>query len=92
MNGGVTFVPVILARGIEDRHARLAFHDGELALILVRLDHEAHEELKGRWVIEFGFGRFDAFPGPVFEDLEAVERWMSDRAVPVADTRSRRLS
>ena len=76
----VAFRPLTLARSIQDRHGVLALVNGELAAVLVRLDHEAHEDMRGHWVIEIGFGPYDAFPGPTFANLEDADAWLKTRA------------
>lgn len=72
----VSLSQVVLARPIADRHAVLAYVEGALAAILVRLDHEAHEHLRGRWVVEVGFGPFDTTPSPNFGTLGAAAAWL----------------
>jgi hypothetical protein len=85
----ICFTPVVLARDIQDRHARLVHVDGALAAVLVRLDHEAHDDLQGAWVVEVGFGPFDSRSGPVFDNLEEAECWFLRLAPPA---RSQNLS
>ena len=75
--GKITLAPITLARPIADRHAALAWVDGEVAGVLVRLDHPAHGDLKGSWVLEVAFGAFDVSERPIFDTLPAAERWVA---------------
>jgi hypothetical protein len=75
----IAMTPMPLARSIPDRQAQLAVVNGELAAVLVRLDHEAHETLRGHWVIEAAFGCYDAEPRPSFETLSEAEAWIRSR-------------
>lgn len=81
----VSLTQTVLARPIADRHAVLAYVDGALAAVLVRLDHEAHEDLQGRWVVEIGFGAFDAVPAPTFATLGAAAAWLESVGSRVLD-------
>ena len=73
----ITLAPITLARTIADRHEALAWVDGELAGVFVRLDHAAHGDLKGSWVLEVAFGSFDVSVRPIFDTLPAAERWVA---------------
>jgi hypothetical protein len=72
--------PVTLARAIPDRHACLVFLDGALAALLTRLDDEAHEELRGSWFLEVGFGPFETAGPRMFESLDDAVAWVSSVA------------
>jgi hypothetical protein len=68
---------VTLARAIPDRNACLVFLDGNLAALFTRLDDEAHEELRGSWFLEVGFGPLETAAPRTFESIDAAEAWVT---------------
>jgi hypothetical protein len=75
----LTLEPVPVETGGPDEEGSLAFVDGRLAAVLVRLS-EQHGERAGSWCIEAGFGPFDGPNHPIFADLDAARAWMLKRA------------
>ncbi len=84
----VTFNHVTLARSIEDRHAALGWIDGALAAVLVRLDDEAHEDARGLWFLEVGFGPCDSSQPRTFRSLAEAEQWMIEAAIDYRQERT----
>lgn len=71
----ITFQPVRVRTGSNDNEGRLAFVQGELVAVLVRLEDEAHGEARGRWFVEASFGALQhALPDQFGTLDEAVER------------------
>ncbi|WP_238179904.1 hypothetical protein [Methylobacterium oxalidis] len=78
----VTLQPVVIGTGSPDAVGRLAYADGKLVAVLVRLSDELHaaDGLAGQWCVEAGFGACDVgvlsvqFPG-----LEAARNWIAER-------------
>lgn len=64
-----------------DEDGRLVLADGRLVAVLVRLDDPVHEEARGRWYLEAGFGRCAAAQPEPFADLEEAEAWVAARIV-----------
>lgn len=71
----VTLQQTTLATASADKAACLIFVEGELAAIFSRLDDEVHQEDRGSWFLEVGFGWFEVSPPPVFRTIEAAQRW-----------------
>jgi len=79
----LTFEPVRVGTGCQDTVGRLAFADGELVAVLVRLDDPMHDGgERGRWIMEAGFGPITAVPPPTFADLDAAAAWLARRLGP----------
>ena len=74
----LTLEPVRVETGGPDEEGSLAFVDGRLAAVLVRLS-EQRGERAGSWFIEAGFGPFDGPNHPTFPDLDAARSWMLAR-------------
>ena len=72
----------------ENADGALAFHDGALVAVLVRLG-PAHGEQEGWWFLEAGFGPLAVPDQPVFPTLHDAEHWIARRlAAPAAVPRS----
>jgi hypothetical protein len=68
------FQPVRVATRSEDQEGVLAFANGQLVAVLVRLS-ELHADLAGSWFLEAGFGTRETHL--TFRDLDAAEEWLS---------------
>ncbi|HEV7251960.1 MAG TPA: hypothetical protein VGN97_02515 [Mesorhizobium sp.] len=72
--------PIRVRTGSKDTEGRLAFLDGELAAVLVRLDDEMHGSDLGKWFVEALFGpQRRANP---FETLADAEAWLKEQITP----------
>lgn len=74
----LTFIPVEVATGCEDKGGMLAYVDDQLCAVLVRLDEQLHGSAGGRWNIEAGFGMCDGQPNS-FPSLAEAARWIARR-------------
>jgi hypothetical protein len=73
---GITFQPIEVRTGCEDREGRLVLLEGVLAAVLVRLDDPIHDADRGRWFLEAGLGSlFGVSPLP-FADLDEAQAWL----------------
>ncbi|AWN39547.1 hypothetical protein [Methylobacterium durans] len=78
----ITLQQVVIGTQSPDAEGRLAYADGKLVAVLVRLSDELHaaDGLAGQWCVEAGFGACDVgvlsvqFPG-----LEAARNWIAER-------------
>ena len=79
----ITLTPVQVRTGSQDTVGRLAFADGELVAVLVRLDDLVHDAgLHGGWYLEAGFGPVAAVFAPTFGDLDAATAWIGRQLGP----------
>ncbi|KAB1068182.1 hypothetical protein [Methylobacterium planeticum] len=65
-----------------DSEGLLAFVDGKLVAVLMRLSDELHGAagFSGQWCVEMGFGSCTVGFVPVLlDDVEAVRRWVAER-------------
>jgi hypothetical protein len=65
--------------GSPDEDGCLMFADDRLVAVLVQLSVEHNSGLAGKWFLEHAFGSLDDPERPVFEDLDAAERWVASR-------------
>jgi len=65
--------------GSPDEEGCLLFADDRLVAVLVQLGFEHNSGLAGKWFLEHAFGSLDDRKQPVFEDLDAAERWVVSR-------------
>ena len=74
----VSFELVSLLLPGDDRVGRLAFVNGQLAAIFVRLDDATHPEPdRGRWHLEFSVESFARRPHPApFQTLADASLWL----------------
>ena len=70
--------PVRVATSIGGEEGCLLFSDGHLLAVLVRLS-DGYHDLSGSWFLEHGFGRLDGPTHPVFETIDAAQRWIETR-------------
>ena len=70
--------PVQVATGSEDQESQLAFTDGFLVAVLVRLS-ALHGADAGKWHLEAGFGRIHRVAAPTFADLDEAQAWIVDQ-------------
>jgi hypothetical protein len=75
----VIFQPVTMATRYSDNDGRLVLVDGELAAVLVLLEHQVHDEHRGMWFVEAAFGDFEDGLHEVFADLDAAAEWFGRR-------------
>ena len=78
----ISFEPVSLLLPGDDRVGRLAFVDGRLAAIFVRLDDAIHPEAdQGCWHLEFCVEPFARRPHPApFQTLADASLWLQRSA------------
>ena len=75
----VRFEPVLI-EGVEHGEGQLAFWDGRLVAVLVRLDG-GHGAEEGRWFVEKAFGPLDNTSHPIFTTLDAASDWLEAEGV-----------
>ncbi len=78
----ITLQPVQIGTQSEDTEGRLAFADGKLVAVLVRLSAELHgaNGLAGQWCVEAGFGACATDVLSVwFDSLEAARGWIAEQ-------------
>ena len=83
MISDLTLAPVRVRTGTADEDKQLVLFGDFSVAVLVRLA-EGHEA-EGQWLLEHGFGRFDAPLPPTFFDLQAAESWTAERLGHVVD-------
>jgi hypothetical protein len=71
--------PISVLTGSDDREGRLVLVNGDLVAVLVRLDGPVHENQRGGWFLEAGFGPCSGPPQPVFDSLAEAQVWVSMR-------------
>ena len=71
----ISFQPVQV-HASPDAEGLLAFVDGQLIAVLVRLS-EQHGENAGQLFVEHGFGHCDTPVHPIFRDQGEVEQWIA---------------
>ena len=52
--------------------------DGQLVAVLVRLADEMHDDQRGRWFVEAGFGPCRTAVPPMFGDLDEARAWVRE--------------
>src|SRR4051812_5753786 len=72
----ITFERTLVNTLSDDVEGRLVRADGHLVAVLVRLDGEEHGNLRGRWLLEAGFGPCSRDPCQVFGTLDAATDWV----------------
>jgi hypothetical protein len=72
----ITFEPVRVATDSDDEEGFLAFVDGRLAAVFVRLTSPEHKELRGLWYIEASFGLSVTEKPPTFQSMAAAQDWL----------------
>jgi hypothetical protein len=75
----VTLHPVEVMTGSGDQEGRLVFADRQLVAVLVYLDDVVHEDERGGWFLEVGFGPCNGAHQPVFGSLEEAEAWVQEQ-------------
>jgi hypothetical protein len=75
----ITFQPIRVITGSDDRDGLLVLANAELAAVLVRLDSAVHGDERGAWFLEAGFGPCSAPVQPVFDSLEEAQEWITAR-------------
>lgn len=68
----------------QDREGRLVLAGDKLIAVLVRLDGSEHEELRGWWLLEAGFGPCESVPAEFFANLEDAQEWITGRLYAAA--------
>ncbi|KQT44434.1 hypothetical protein ASG43_13885 [Aureimonas sp. Leaf454] len=71
------FHPVLVATDSSDEEGQLAFHDGKLVAILVRLAGVEHREDRGRLYVEASFGSLSGHPAQTFSSLDEAADWLN---------------
>lgn len=82
----ISFEPVPLLMLGDDRQGQLAFVNGRLAAVFVRLDDEIHQPSdRGRWHLECSIGSCSWHPHPApFQTLADAALWLMQTAVSAA--------
>ena len=75
----VDLQPIAVRTGSNDTQGRLAIVGGELVAVLVRLDDPVHDDARGGWFLEAGFGPCDGIKPPPFRDLGEATIWIAQR-------------
>jgi hypothetical protein len=70
------FRPIRVATGSDDQEGLLAFANGQLVAVLVRLS-ELHDKMAGSWFLEACFGIRDK--DGISSDLESAQEWLLAR-------------
>lgn len=69
---------VLTTGGVE--HGSLIRFRGVLAAVVVQLNHASyHDEDRGRWFVETGFGPLEQVFVPTFETLTDAGRWICNQ-------------
>jgi hypothetical protein len=55
------------------------FADEQLVAVLVQLDDAVHEDERGGWFLEVGFGPCSRSSQPVFGSLEEAQAWVQEQ-------------
>lgn len=71
--------PVQVNTASHDSEGRLVLSDDCLVAVLVRLDGEEHGLLRGKWLLEAGFGPCCQPAPATFPSLEAAETWVREQ-------------
>lgn len=57
----------------------MIYANGDLTLVLVKLEHWSHGKMRGQWLVKLAFGCCsDGGPG-LFDSLDAAEGWIARR-------------
>lgn len=86
---GVRFKPVLVDTNAPDEEGRLAFWQGRLMAVLVRLS-ECHGEQRDAWFLELSTGPCNTIKPPCFGDLEEAAAWIEGRVRQLGWRRCRR--
>ena len=79
MSPNLTCQPVRISTGSEDENGTLIFVEGSLVAVAVRLDDAVHQDMRGRYFLEAGFGHCAVTPGPVFASPDDLTAWVLER-------------
>ncbi|WP_134499660.1 hypothetical protein [Microvirga pakistanensis] len=74
----LTLQPVRVATG-SDEEGMLVFDEKQRLLAVLTHLGDQYDGLTGHWYLEAGFGRLETHDQPTFADLEAAEKWISQR-------------
>jgi hypothetical protein len=74
----VTLQAIPVMTGCDDREGYLVLSDGQLVAVLVRLADEMHEDRRGSWFVEAGFGPCRTAVPPMFGDLDEARAWVRE--------------
>ena len=70
--------PVKVGTGSADQEGQLVFQGEFLVAVVVKLS-DNHENSAGKWFLEVGFGKAQDQTGPLFDELDAAQSWISRR-------------
>ncbi len=79
MSQEVVFERTLVNTLSDDVEGKLVRADGHLVAVLVRMDAVEHGDLRGRWLLEAGFGPCAYEMFQVFRTLDAAEEWVRVR-------------
>jgi hypothetical protein len=75
----ITLQPVEVMTGCRDQDGHLVFADEQLVAVLVRLEDAVHEDERGGWFLEVGFGLCNRSRQPVFGSLQEAQAWVQEQ-------------
>lgn len=76
------FQTIQVATGSADHEGRLVLRDGVLVGVLVKLDDQAHGDVRGQWHFEATFADVEKIASPLFAEPEDAARWLDAVAPP----------
>ncbi|MBV9824119.1 MAG: hypothetical protein JO001_00325 [Alphaproteobacteria bacterium] len=68
--------------GGADTEGCLLFHNGALVAVMVKLSDDHGGELSGKWYLEQAFGSQEYIDHPIFNDLDAAEKYLCSVGIP----------
>lgn len=75
----ITFEPILLDGSLGDDDGCLILRDGRLVAVVSRLG-TMHDELAGRWFVEWVFGDIFDIGGRIFPDLPSIAAALGEAA------------
>ncbi len=70
---------VFVNTGSRDTEGRLVLADDQLVAVLVRLDGEEHDGIRGSWLLEAGFGPCSVMAQRPFTTLGRAKEWVTEQ-------------
>ncbi len=72
----ITFERTLVNTLSDDAESQLVRADNNLVAVLVRMDGEEHDDLRGYWLLEAGFGPCAHNRFQVFRTLDDAAKWV----------------
>jgi len=79
----LTLQPVRVNTGFEEEGVLVFDGQQRLVAVMVHLS-DRNEVAPGQWFLEAGFGPLSSASHPAFDDLDAVQNWISQRLAHAA--------